>query len=796
MSAGIPQSLSKSYVECAVQTDERIIPSPSPTTLSLSHVLSSASVSDAGHELPLTLSPSSSRGDAYTDSSPCPAPLSEQRPAKPRLTRNKPGDTNAVELARTVSMPETAPGFLVKTELKQTHRIVSMPDPPPKHTRLSIGDSSISSDSGNMSISSAANSSFASVDDTTAGICLPSFGTELVRLHTPSPSCSSDSILIIEHNGELADGFLHPATIKEETEETDKKHKSEDDKDWISWTHSPPRPIPALHGPLSLPYARCPSGAEGTIIEEPESLPRMIWGLDSDAQSSPLEEIHETPAAVVIHPSSESTTAAAKVPPPQQSLVSIRPPAQGSENQPPAAALPPLEAQRARQMRQDTVPVGDYVRSSPLGIRRTSGQAAAEDFVYSHDPEDDGIKVSEARFYDFGKVREVPRSNKSHEFSQPTTVGNMKVTARPAPGSALPQIFIEPLSPGAYVPSRHEYAALESNQQYHGRKLMDYLPTPPSSSSPLWSPNFSPYQESLPSPSLTSYMNVSEQLRRLIHERLSDMSSPSLAPAAQIDTYPTSLPVADFNELSSPQELLKYIARREMLIASQASQATGVSQRARKLSNHSQPSYTAGTSRDRHHSSQSSLRQGYSPPSPTSPEMHLHVPRGYTTHQPRSIPLTRLIQRRLSAVPEEDAASTLRGRSPSPVPRGFDRRVRRQPSGPPSEALAYDYGVTETCAIAREGERVKVRLPLTGNARTSQEETFDQQPRPRIGSRARLPPRGPLGPNTCDDCEPEQTQKEVFRKKTPRGGNGTAVGAANGRPARKATYGASIAGRI
>ncbi|EAU91772.2 hypothetical protein CC1G_04540 [Coprinopsis cinerea okayama7 len=48
---------------------------------------------------------------------------------------------------------------------------------------------------------------------------------------------------------------------------------------WALWTTSPPKPIPALHGPLSLPYARCPSGAEGTIIEgdQPST---MIWGLD------------------------------------------------------------------------------------------------------------------------------------------------------------------------------------------------------------------------------------------------------------------------------------------------------------------------------------------------------------------------------------------------------------------------------------------------------------------------------------------------------------------------------------
>ncbi|TFK73933.1 hypothetical protein BDN72DRAFT_893643 [Pluteus cervinus] len=43
------------------------------------------------------------------------------------------------------------------------------------------------------------------------------------------------------------------------------------------WEHSPPRPIPALHGPLSLPYARCPSGAEGVIMDDDNTPP--IWGL-------------------------------------------------------------------------------------------------------------------------------------------------------------------------------------------------------------------------------------------------------------------------------------------------------------------------------------------------------------------------------------------------------------------------------------------------------------------------------------------------------------------------------------
>ncbi|KAJ2922729.1 hypothetical protein H1R20_g14369, partial [Candolleomyces eurysporus] len=53
-----------------------------------------------------------------------------------------------------------------------------------------------------------------------------------------------------------------------------------DPQDWITWASSPPKPIPALHGPLSLPYARCPSGAEGTVIESDDRVSNVIWGLN------------------------------------------------------------------------------------------------------------------------------------------------------------------------------------------------------------------------------------------------------------------------------------------------------------------------------------------------------------------------------------------------------------------------------------------------------------------------------------------------------------------------------------
>ncbi|KAH7339554.1 hypothetical protein B0J17DRAFT_767273 [Rhizoctonia solani] len=49
--------------------------------------------------------------------------------------------------------------------------------------------------------------------------------------------------------------------------------------DWIFF--DPPRPIPALHGPPSLPYARCPSGAEGVVLDDQQELDGIVWGLSA-----------------------------------------------------------------------------------------------------------------------------------------------------------------------------------------------------------------------------------------------------------------------------------------------------------------------------------------------------------------------------------------------------------------------------------------------------------------------------------------------------------------------------------
>ncbi|KAJ7925019.1 hypothetical protein B0H13DRAFT_2315081 [Mycena leptocephala] len=97
--------------------------------------------------------------------------------------------------------------------------------------------------------------------------------------HTPSPPSSPESVMIIGNDMQVPISFLR--------QKAKSSRVYEDESGWISWASSPPKPIPALHGPLSLPYARCPSGAEGTIVEG-EDLSRMIWGLGiEDAGSQP-----------------------------------------------------------------------------------------------------------------------------------------------------------------------------------------------------------------------------------------------------------------------------------------------------------------------------------------------------------------------------------------------------------------------------------------------------------------------------------------------------------------------------
>lgn len=196
------------------------------------------------------------------------------KPARPpkyaQLQYNAPSSHRTVE-KRSVSLPQH-PARQGHVALNIAgRRVVSMPEvstPTQRsvHARLSSAAShsrnTTFSDVSTMSITSNGSTYYSPSDS----LRVPP--SDLPQ--TPSPPSSPESVLFINNN--LA--HSNKKILHQEFSDTEAPAPN-----WRSWTASPPKPIPALHGPLSLPYARCPSGAEGTIVEG-EDLTRMIWGLE------------------------------------------------------------------------------------------------------------------------------------------------------------------------------------------------------------------------------------------------------------------------------------------------------------------------------------------------------------------------------------------------------------------------------------------------------------------------------------------------------------------------------------
>ena len=175
----------------------------------------------------------------------------------------------AANTRRIVSLPETVSEVSVKKALQKSvkFRVVSMPERS-KHGFDSSGDSPSSdrSFSGNVLLDDR--------DEPRARVRVRSSVTDTP--HTPSPPSSPESVLIIGSKSQLSEGFLRghagnePSPCSSISHDDEGKFKDNAQSplnskdysflvDWATWAKSPPRPIPALHGPLSLPYARCPS---------------------------------------------------------------------------------------------------------------------------------------------------------------------------------------------------------------------------------------------------------------------------------------------------------------------------------------------------------------------------------------------------------------------------------------------------------------------------------------------------------------------------------------------------------
>ncbi|KZT70989.1 hypothetical protein DAEQUDRAFT_810253 [Daedalea quercina L-15889] len=628
--------------------------------------------------------------------------------------------TNGVT-SRVVSLPETISLYSAKGVLKSTPRVVSTPLPATDSATLLPGIPNGSDDETLPFISNGDRPSRARVQSQVSD--MP---------HTPSPPSSPESVVIIGNKNHLADNFLRG----DRAGDSGPRKPEPDSEGWVSWASSPPRPIPALHGPLSLPYARCPSGAEGTIIEEPENLPRMIWGLEGeDIQSSRSRaNVAQHPVAVKSPLGGGSRSNKANVPPRLQKGTPVTSSDLASQflglnlHDANVSGASPLEYRSMRQEElvgyplrgQEPIDLTDLLRKE---LELTQSELATNPALGN--PQ----SLRAHTLMDLGETDWPNKVPTSHIIKDSRLYGsnptNQSLAARSRVQNGVTDALDEYSSVSQYSPALSQFAmhaserltprrqsALEIAQQYRQQQLQqrqqqNVLPTPPNSSSPIWSSSFTPYPSSTFSPELFSSVSglsklspvivssrpagmlsdVSQQLLRgpasaFPHQpQPSDVDLAALASAAQMDnlqelyaTSPSLYTLADTVEAyvrnharqsSNDAALQNLLTRSPAMPRPPPNTPLTVASRGRLTQNKQAPTPAMAA-----------------PPSPPSPQQNRT--RTLSSHQTRSIPISRLIQRRLSAVPEEDSLSQLDNVQLGSADSGFLRSRTRTHSMDPS----------------------------------------------------------------------------------------------------------------
>lgn len=238
-------------------------------------------------------------------------------------------------------------------------------------------------------------------------------------------------------------------------------------------------------------------------------------------------------------------------------------------------------------------------------------------------------------------------------------------------------------------------SALEIAQKFHQQQLLQkhhqsMLPTPPSSSSPLWSSGFSPYQDSLLSPEglATTYWSNAPAIPARLTSQRNEVQLVSQTETTRGARYNSTEPSSNARNWSrgttnwpnanhiQPPTLLGNRAHRtsdsvfsanaiDLSLLHRPGEATQqrrlptVLETSQFVSPAQQspsvprppPNTPMQSVKARQQVSKPELHSSPSPLSPTKSESGL---RSLAQQHPRSVPLHRLIQRRLSSVPEED----------------------------------------------------------------------------------------------------------------------------------------------
>ncbi|KAG1802780.1 uncharacterized protein HD556DRAFT_1332446 [Suillus plorans] len=602
-----------------------------------------------------------SRSNLQHDSpvSPMCAPLISRRVPRRKLflvERHPEGKT--VE-RRVISMPDDMSAQRIKLDSQDSMRVVSMPEYLAAAVDLSLD--SIESPSAGASFGSSYIEKRHRVR-----VCPPPSDVP----HTPSPPSSPESILIIDSHAQLPDGFLRQRYSKK---------TASPGHGWTTWASSPPRPIPALHGPLSLPYARCPSGAEGTIIEEPGNVSRMIWGLGQD-ESCQYRGDSEHTDDDIRHKSAPHS----QVTPQTQKRHILQKPYQiraAANNKKPFKGVASGGTSTVHHRPDHERRIHGHSQTPHLRESKAEPAISGLPFSGSWRPETGIPTVHESGAHEIGfgspfndqkllldlQLAFAQQSLQNTALNQAYPEGLkpvFPVSNHSHATPVYPKIFVEPRL-NEVVNASQRQSAMEIAQQYRQRqefrlKQQAALPTPPSSSSPQWSSNFSPYQY----PSVSPEMDIQNTLGLPHHTQ--QVQYPFLdtsQPARLLYDRQDNNVETHFFDVDGNGGYASVLSRHDRDVPSAVHRhpsdiSGGLANYLRDMQTLSsqQPRY-AGTAElplaaaARHPVSTGRTVVSVAPPSPESPGSRS---RSISYQQPRSVPLARLIQRRLSSVPEEE----------------------------------------------------------------------------------------------------------------------------------------------
>ena len=332
--------------------------------------------------------------------------------------------------------------------------------------------------------------------------------------------------------------------------------------------------------------------------------------------------------------------------------------------------------------------------------------------------------------------------------------------------------------------SQRRMSALEIAQNYRQQQALQerkqhMLPTPPDSTSPLWSSAFSPYQESLLSPDVLTGSHLPSLLSAkasMVHQselqqytRMAEYEQMTKAARGEHIDLPYIHHGSPYDNMALYQDIL--LANNMDRLSVQVPPPHGPLYRNPSSTPQRSPvpprpppnTPASAARRDKN----SAAHHTGAPMSPTTQTLKQNAPQQH----PRSIPMSRLIQRRLSAVPEEDSC-LLSDHGPSPPPDagrvpGRDKdmtrnaRVSRGQSGSVrSQVRVYRF----SCSLEAERRSWK---------RASHACSSQGQARRGSGTRRRLRREerqdGLLGTSLARQTKEEQSASQERRQRSGKG---------------------------